>query len=132
MIVRIILQLELKTVEKKQFFLFYVHRALSLAGYFVKNENGSTRAIWWESDDAHQIDFTNPEAAKWFSTRIAVLKEDPGVDGFKFDAGETDYAIPPSLYENMDPEEVPNCLTIHYVKTCAEFGDLIEVRSAWR
>lgn len=66
----------------------------SFAGYFVRNENGSTKAIWWESEDAHQIDFTNPEAAEWFSSRIAVLKDDPGVDGFKFDAGETDYAIP--------------------------------------
>ncbi|KAJ8922547.1 hypothetical protein NQ315_007577 [Exocentrus adspersus] len=107
-------------------------KAIKDLGFRVTLWINPTKAIWWEGDDAHQIDFTNPEAAEWFSTRISVLKDDPGVDGFKFDAGETDYAIPPSVYENMDPEEVPNCLTIHYVKTCAEFGDLIEVRSAWR
>ncbi|KAJ8978382.1 hypothetical protein NQ317_005963 [Molorchus minor] len=101
-------------------------------GYFVKNVNGNTTAIWWESEDAHQIDFTNPEAAEWFSTRIRALLTNPGVDGFKFDAGETDYAIPPSVYENVDQEEIPNCLTKSYIETCAEFGDLIEVRSAWR
>lgn len=68
--------------------------AFSVTGYFVKNKNANDTAIWWESNDAHQIDFTQPAAAKWFSDRIAVLKKDPGIDSFKFDAGETDYVIP--------------------------------------
>ncbi|XP_072377024.1 myogenesis-regulating glycosidase-like [Diabrotica undecimpunctata] len=102
-------------------------------GYFVKDVNGDTRAIWWESDDAHQVDFTNPDAAKWFSDKIQALADDPGLDGFKFDAGETDYAIPPHQFDHVeDQEEVPNVFTKKYVETCAQFGDLIEVRSAWR
>lgn len=60
----------------------------------MKNVNGDTKAIWWYGDDSHQIDFTKPEAANWFSARVGLLKENPGVDSFKFDAGETDYAIP--------------------------------------
>lgn len=64
----------------------------------MKNINGDTRAIWWESTNGHQIDFTNPEAAKWFSDRVTQLKTNPGIDSFKFDAGETDYAIPVMYY----------------------------------
>lgn len=47
--------------------------------------------VWWESNDARQIDFTNPEAREWYSDKLKKILEDPGVDSFKFDAGETDY-----------------------------------------
>lgn len=70
-------------------------------GYFVKNVDGDTRAVWWESNNAHQIDFTNPEAAKWFSDRIEQLRKDPGIDSFKFDGGETDYAIPVNTFIHL-------------------------------
>nr|ADC97876.1 glycoside hydrolase family 31 [Chrysomela tremula] len=101
-------------------------------GYFVVNENNSTKASWWITDDAHQIDFTNPEAAKWWTVRLERLLENPNIDSFKFDAGETDYAPQPSVYRNVDPETVPNILSSSYIRTCAKFGNLIEVRSAWR
>ncbi|CAG9859821.1 unnamed protein product [Phyllotreta striolata] len=102
-------------------------------GYFVKNPKGDTKAIWWESDDAHQVDFTNPNAAEWFADKVRALAKDPGMDGFKFDAGETDYAIPPSQFDYIaDQEQVPNIFTTKYVETCSQFGDLIEVRAGWR
>lgn len=63
----------------------------------MTNEQGDPKATWWYSDDAHQIDFTKAEAAKWFSDRVEALQKIPGVDSFKFDAGETDYAIPVSV-----------------------------------
>lgn len=47
--------------------------------------------VWWESDDARQIDFTNPEASEWYSLKLRRILREVGVDGFKFDAGETDY-----------------------------------------
>ncbi|XP_056647707.1 myogenesis-regulating glycosidase-like [Diorhabda sublineata] len=102
-------------------------------GYFVKDPDGNTRAIWWESDDAHQVDFTNPQAAEWFASKIRALVEETGLDGFKFDAGETDYAIPPHQFDHIDDQElVPNIFTQKYVETCVPFGGSIEVRSAWR
>ncbi|KAJ8978374.1 hypothetical protein NQ317_005955 [Molorchus minor] len=101
-------------------------------GYFVKNTNGNINGSWWNSNDTHQIDFTNPEAAEWYSARLKKLLVDPGIDNFKFDAGETDYAPQPSVYNNVDSEKVPNILSECYIRTCAKFGDLIEVRSAWR
>nr|AHH86053.1 glycoside hydrolase family 31 [Callosobruchus maculatus] len=100
-------------------------------GYFVKDPSGGDRATWWNGQNSHQIDFTNPDAAKWYTERLRKLQKNPGIDAFKFDAGETNYGPQPSVY-NIDPELVPNALSKHYVETCAQFGDLIEVRSAWR
>ncbi|XP_066252568.1 myogenesis-regulating glycosidase-like [Euwallacea similis] len=100
------------------------------SGYFVRNGANETHAVWWDGDDAHQIDFTNPEAAKWWSDRLQNLKDTYGLDSFKFDAGEIDYANQPAIYE--DVESTPNILTQKYIETCVAFGDLIEVRSSFR
>lgn len=59
----------------------------------MKNPKGETKATWWDGNDAHQIDFTKSAAANWFTERLAALQKNPGIDGFKFDAGEPDYAI---------------------------------------
>nr|AHH86054.1 glycoside hydrolase family 31 [Gastrophysa viridula] len=101
-------------------------------GYFVRDENNNTKAVWWNSDNAHQIDFTNPQAAKWWSARLNNLRNNIKIDSFKFDAGETNYGPQPSVYRSVDQEAIPNILTQSYIQTCAGFGSLIEVRSAWR
>ncbi|KAG5875297.1 hypothetical protein JTB14_028447 [Gonioctena quinquepunctata] len=103
-------------------------------GYFVKNVNGSTSGSWWDGTDAHQIDFTNEAAAEWWKARLELLQNDPKIDSYKFDAGETDYSPQPAVYlvaEN-NTEKLPNWLTESYVRTCAKFGTLIEVRSGSR
>lgn len=104
--------------------------------------------VWWESDDARQIDFTKLEAREWYSNRLRGFTENPGVDGFKFDAGEVDYVaqvrnnsfsapsqisgFQPGVYETVDQELIPNILTQAYINTVSEFGSLTEVRSAYR
>ncbi|CAG9820285.1 unnamed protein product [Phaedon cochleariae] len=82
-------------------------------GYFVVDSNNKTNGSWWNSNDAHQIDFTNPQAAEWWSARLRKLQANP------------------SVYRSVPQEAVPNILTSSYIRTCAKFGDLIEVRSAW-
>ncbi|XP_019874297.2 myogenesis-regulating glycosidase [Aethina tumida] len=100
-------------------------------GYFVKDKNGNTHADWWNTNTSHQIDFTQEEARKWYSDRVSKIKNH-GIDSFKFDAGESDYANQPNVYPNEDIELVPNSLTSHYIRTVAKFGDLVEVRSAYK
>ncbi|KAJ3631195.1 hypothetical protein MTP99_012339 [Tenebrio molitor] len=100
-------------------------------GYFVKSEDGGDETSWWDGNPAHYIDFTNEDAAKWYIDRLKSLQEQHGIDGFKFDAGESDYPPPNSVY-NGDVELSPNSITSAYVRTCATFGGLIEVRSASR
>ena len=42
---------------------------------------------WWNGQSA-VLDFSNPEAVKWFNQQLDGLVKDFGVDGFKFDAGD--------------------------------------------
>ncbi|KAJ8963796.1 hypothetical protein NQ314_005377, partial [Rhamnusium bicolor] len=101
--------------------------------YFIKDKSGSTRGSWWDSNDTQQIDFTNPKAAEWFSARLKKLQVNPGIDSFKFDAGESNYGPQPAVYNNdVDIELAPNILSEDYLRTCSKFGSLVEVRSAWR
>jgi len=68
-------------------------------GYFVKDSTGKTYMIkWWKPSGSEEmglttdgrgglIDFTNPDAVKWWQNQVAKVV-DMGVDGFKLDDGE--------------------------------------------
>ncbi|KAF7279107.1 hypothetical protein GWI33_007620 [Rhynchophorus ferrugineus] len=101
-------------------------------GYFVANPDGNMTTVWWESNDARQIDFTKSAAAAWYSARLDKVRSEVGVDGFKFDAGEVDYVAQPGVYQSDDPENVPNIFTQSYISTISNYGDLIEARSAFK
>ncbi|XP_044254381.1 myogenesis-regulating glycosidase [Tribolium madens] len=100
-------------------------------GYFVIADSGSDETSWWNGPTAHHLDFSKEEVAKWFSDRLKLLQERHGIDGFKFDAGESDYA-PLNPIVSGDPELSPNSLSGDYIRTDARFGGLTEVRTAWR
>ncbi|KAB7502683.1 Alpha-xylosidase [Armadillidium nasatum] len=100
--------------------------------YFVKDENGTTqRTSWWEGAVAGIVDFTNPDAVEWWTGRLTTLKEETGVDGFKFDAGETNWL--PRIYTlGIDKKYWPNGYTPAYVGTVSAFGNFSEVRTGTR
>jgi myogenesis-regulating glycosidase len=60
-------------------------------GYFVKDLQGNVKTKWWNGDDAAAIDLTNEEARTSFFARLISLREQTGLDGYKFDAGESGY-----------------------------------------
>ena len=84
-------------------------------GYFLKRPNGD---VWqwdmWQPGLA-LVDFTNPEACKWYSAQLERLL-DMGVDCFKTDFGER---IPTDCvyYNGADPEMMHNYYTYLYNKT---------------
>lgn len=45
---------------------------------------------WWNGYSA-LLDFTNPDAVRWYSAKLRSMAEAYGVDGFKFDAGDTEF-----------------------------------------
>ena len=45
---------------------------------------------WWNGYSA-LLDFTNPEAVRWYDAKLHSMVEEYGVDGFKFDAGDTEF-----------------------------------------
>lgn len=45
---------------------------------------------WWNGYSA-EMDFTNPDAVKWYHTQLQYMVNTYGVDGFKFDAGDVEF-----------------------------------------
>ncbi|MBQ6888341.1 MAG: alpha-xylosidase [Lachnospiraceae bacterium] len=87
-------------------------------GYFLKRPNGD---VWqwdmWQPGMA-LVDFTNPEAYKWFQDKLEVLL-DMGVDCFKTDFGER---IPTDAvyFDGSDPKKMHNYYTYLYNKCVYE------------
>ncbi|XP_053697015.1 myogenesis-regulating glycosidase-like isoform X1 [Sabethes cyaneus] len=102
-------------------------------GFLVKSHNETIgyNTKWWNSgeNEASYINFNNPLAVDWFRQRLMELR-DLGIDSFKFDAGETSWAP-------EDPDIAgavslsPASMTTNFVRMCAEFGSMIEVRTGW-
>lgn len=87
-------------------------------GYFIKRENGD---VWqWDMWQAGMavVDFTNPEATKWYQGCLENLI-DMGVDAFKTDFGER---IPTDVvyYDGSDPKKMHNYYTYLYNKAVYE------------
>ena len=84
-------------------------------GYFIKRPNGD---VWqwdmWQPGMA-LVDFTNPEACRWYQDKLEALL-DMGVDCFKTDFGER---IPVNwvYHDGSDPDKMHNFYTYLYNKT---------------
>ena len=87
-------------------------------GYFIKRANGD---VWqwdmWQPGMAI-VDFTNPDAVKWYQGKLAELM-DMGVDVFKTDFGER---IPTDCvyFDGSDPKKMHNFYTYLYNKAVYE------------
>jgi alpha-D-xyloside xylohydrolase len=87
-------------------------------GYLVKRADGS---VWqWDKWQAGMglVDFTNPDACKWFQEKLEVLL-DMGVDCFKTDFGER---IPTDVvyFDKSNPQKMHNYYTQLYNQTVFE------------
>jgi alpha-D-xyloside xylohydrolase len=88
-------------------------------GYFLKRTDGS---VWqwdmWQPQMAI-VDFTNPDAAAWYSSKLEALA-DMGVDSFKTDFGEripTDDVV---WFDKSDPQKMHNYYSFLYNKCVFE------------
>ena len=96
-------------------------------GYFIKNEDGS---VWqWDRWQAGMaiVDFTNPEATKWYQGYLKKLVA-MGVDCFKTDFGERIPTEGVKYYDGSDPELMHNYYTYLYNK--AVYNVLVETKGA--
>ncbi len=88
-------------------------------GYFVKRTNGD---VWqwdmWQPGMA-LVDFTNPEACKWYKEHLYRLL-DMGVDCFKTDFGERIPTEDVVYFDGSDPKKMHNYYTYLYNKTVYE------------
>ena len=87
-------------------------------GYLIKNKAGG---VWqWDMWQPGMgiVDFTNPEAVKWFKSHLKRLMQG-GVDCFKTDFGER-IPVDCVYYDGSDPYKMHNYYTYLYNKTVFE------------
>lgn len=96
-------------------------------GYFIMNEDG-TPWQWdkWQAGMAI-VDFTNPEATKWYQGYLKKLVA-MGVDCFKTDFGERIPTEGVKYYDGSDPQLMHNYYTYLYNK--AVYDVLVETKGA--
>jgi alpha-D-xyloside xylohydrolase len=95
-------------------------------GYLLHRTNGDVfQRDKWQAGMAY-VDFTNPEATKWFQAQLRNLLR-MGVDAFKTDFGEE---IPTDVvyFDGSDPERMHNYYT--YLYNQAVFDLLVQERGA--
>lgn len=98
----------------------------SAAGYLVKRPDGST---WqWDLWQAGMglVDFTNPDATRWFQEKLRTLLRQ-GVDCFKTDFGER-IPLEVEYFDGSSPDRMHNLYTQRYNE--AVFAVLEEERGA--
>jgi alpha-glucosidase len=105
----------------------YTFRELRSKDILLKNKDGAPAILRWWNGYSALLDFTNPAAVDWFSGQLKYLHDYYGVDGFKLDAGDSEY------YEDLVSFKpvVPN----EHSRLFGEFGldyPLNEYRAMWK
>lgn len=97
-------------------------------GYLVRQQNGEPYLVTWWQGHGGLLDVTNPSAMAWFRERLERLRGETGLDGYKFDAGES--AFYPA--DALSAESIhPNEYTRRYIEFIGQNFSLTEVRSGW-
>ncbi|KAL5365492.1 glycosyl hydrolases family 31-domain-containing protein [Aspergillus floccosus] len=88
-------------------------------GYFIKKSDGS---VWqydfWQAGMGF-VDFTNPDACKWYQDKLQALV-DMGVDSFKTDFGERIPTGDVVYHDGSSPEKMHNYYAFLYNKVTFE------------
>ena len=107
-----------------------VFRELKAKEFLLQEANGEHNPLivrWWNGASA-VLDFTNPGAVQWFRQQLQFLTEEYGVDGFKFDAGDSYfYTGPLKSFQQVSP----NDHTLAFQKFGLEYP-LNEYRASWK
>ena len=60
-------------------------------GLLLKNSSGDVAFVKWWNGKGALLDLTHPEAVAWFRARLDYLQHTYRIDGFKFDAGDSEF-----------------------------------------
>ena len=64
---------------------------LARRSLLLKNASGDVALVKWWNGESALLDFTNPKAVAWFRSQLDYLQATYRVDGFKFDAGDSEF-----------------------------------------
>lgn len=82
-----------------------IYRKLRDEGLLLKEKNGNAAILRWWNGASGLLDFTHPDAVKWFEEQMDYLVEEYGADGFKLDAGDTRYYTDLVAHKDVTPNE---------------------------
>ena len=96
----------------------------------TKNKVGLVR--WWNGASA-VLDLSNPKTREWFKARLDHLVTEYGVDGFKFDAGDSHFYVPESGGDAFGSfaSRTPEGHTIDFAEIGLNYA-LNEYRACWK
>ncbi|MDT0678557.1 glycoside hydrolase family 31 protein [Autumnicola musiva] len=107
-----------------------VYRNLEDKKYLIQEATGDNNPLivrWWNGASG-VLDFTNPGAVSWYEEQLDRLVDTYGIDGFKFDAGDSYfYDQPLKSFKDVSPNE--------HTLTFQKFGlkyPLNEYRASWK
>ena len=103
-------------------------RFLENKGYLLKDNRGNTAIVRWWNGYSAVYDFSNPDAAAYFRSRLDNLREKYGIDGFKFDGGDNVY------YQNVschEPDAIPVDHTGYWARIGLDYA-WNEYRACWK
>jgi alpha-glucosidase (family GH31 glycosyl hydrolase) len=107
------------------------YRDLLKKGYLIKAKGSIEPAVisWWNGKSAC-YDLTNPEAKQYFIDKLKFMQTEYGIDGFKFDAGDTQF-----YDENYIDSYKNDAISVDHTKAWAEIGlsfPYNEYRAGWK
>lgn len=96
-------------------------------GFCLGADRTPAASTWWNGKSA-LLDFSHPNACRWFRRELDRLRRDYGVDGFKFDGGDVSAF---RGYGTFDKTASSGDLSMRYAAFAVEYPTS-EYRSAWR
>ena len=101
--------------------------------HLVHNKDGEPGITsWWQGSRSGIYDFTVKTHADWWSQRVEAIRSTYGFDGFKIDAGETNWLPPDFNFKGqLASNNTPNGYSTSYVKNMEQFGGITEVRTGY-
>jgi len=104
-----------------------VFRYLSKNNLLLKDSTGNSVIIRWWNGASGLLDFTNPDAVKWYKAQLNKLIDEYHVDGFKFDAGDFNFYKDVVSFKKATPSEHAEL----YAKIGLDYP-LNEYRAMWK
>ncbi|MBO1269765.1 glycoside hydrolase family 31 protein [Arthrobacter cavernae] len=103
-------------------------RELRALGLLLKGPDGEVIVREWWNGFSAMLDVTNPEATAWLKARLDALRDEHGIDGFKFDAGDLrDYRADDQAADGTGPVDLCEA----YARLGLEYS-FNEYRACWK
>lgn len=106
-----------------------IYRKLEQKNCFVKGDDNLPKMVRWWNGVSAVLDFTNPDAVYWFNEELLRLQREYGIDGFKFDAGDSHFYD--GAITSYKDSAIPNDHTFAFEQFGLSFP-LNEYRATWK